>query len=314
MEVERRSAEVTLRSVNRDERTIDFIASTPSKDSYGTRIDQNGWDLEQFRRNPVMTWAHDDRGYTPSGGRPIAKGEDIRVEDGKLRVKARFPKKGVFQFADEVFELAADGFINAVSVGFEPIESEIIDEGGEPVRIFRKQRLLEVAIVTIPSNDDALAQRAKTLNRNEEEIRQRVEKLEQLATEPEIDPEEHEKYRSYFEQKQPVNKAAGKVLKKWYEDRGEKPPADEKEAWENMLSRMDSPIQPAQKAEEAPPPVQKTSVLLTPTQLNEVVNAISDACVRAAVEASRRGVPLKELDSFMDSLGNTLKDQIIPKL
>jgi cell division septation protein DedD len=288
MNVERRSANVQLRSVNRDERTIDFIASTPAIDSYGTRIDQAGWDLEQFRKNPVMTWAHDDRGFTASGGRPIAKGEDIRVEDGKLRIKARFPKKGVFQFADEIFELAADGFINAVSVGFEPIEHEDVTEGEgdeqKTVRIYRRQRLLEVAIVTIPSNDEALAQRAKQLGREDEidALKQRMEKVERMAEQPTA--EEIEKWKGYFEKKQPVNKAASRAMEKFFKVRGVEQPADElaaftrmteiieEEASEKVTETAETTIEAApveQEAEETIETEATTEEAETPEQTSE---------------------------------------------
>src|SRR3954469_263457 len=108
------STDIQIRSVNREKRTIDFVASTFAIDSHGTRIDQNGW---TFARKIPITGAHDDRGYTPSGGRPIGRAINLRVEQGELRGTAEFPRRGIFQFADECFDLAADGFIPATSVG-----------------------------------------------------------------------------------------------------------------------------------------------------------------------------------------------------
>src|SRR3569623_1715597 len=98
------STELSLRSVNREKRTIDFVASTFAIDSYGTRIDPSGW---TFATKIPITWAHDDRGYTPSGGRPIGRAITLRVENGQLLGTAEFPKRAIYQFADEDYDLAA---------------------------------------------------------------------------------------------------------------------------------------------------------------------------------------------------------------
>src|SRR4051795_13072718 len=91
-----------VRAVNTEERTIDVIASTFGKDSYNTRIDQDGWDLAVFKTNPVILWGHDDRGYTGSNGMPVAKAENVRVENGRLMMTLRFPSKETDEFAHKV--------------------------------------------------------------------------------------------------------------------------------------------------------------------------------------------------------------------
>src|SRR4051812_41147290 len=113
MSHETRQAPNETRSVNRDDRTVDIVASTFDIDSYGTRIDQNGWDLEAFRKNPVICLQHDDRGYTASNGLPVANAipETIRIENQRLTMRIRFPEKGKFPLADQVFDLVADGFM-----------------------------------------------------------------------------------------------------------------------------------------------------------------------------------------------------------
>src|SRR5260221_6666446 len=87
-----------IRGVDRSARTVDIVASTYDIDSYGTRIDPAGWDLDQFKKNPVITWAHDDRGYTASNGMPTANAipDTIRIEGEKLLMRLQFPDDGVF--------------------------------------------------------------------------------------------------------------------------------------------------------------------------------------------------------------------------
>jgi len=172
-----------LRAVDRDTRTIDVVASTGSLDSHGTRIDQKGWILTQFKKNPVITWAHDDRGFTQSAGLPIARAKNIKVKDDQLVMKIEFPEEGVSRFSDTVFGLMADGFLNALSVGFDPVETEIVEEKGKDVRVFTKSKLLEVAVVTIPSNDETLVVRAKELGQDPDEIIRRTVTLEAIIEE-----------------------------------------------------------------------------------------------------------------------------------
>lgn len=356
------------RAVNSQDRTIDVVASTFALDSFNTRIDPEGWDLEQFRKNPVITWAHDDRGVTASGGRPIAKAENIRPEDGKLKMRLRFPKPGSFAFADEVFNLMADGFLNAVSVGFEPVEwrDETTEEEGG-VRVFTKQKLLEVAVVTIPSNDDALAERAKRMNADLEEVRQRAQKVEELAKEIEEEPvevrniddvveslpegslkEDLQKRWSYFEAKQPANKASVKVLERFFKQRGEKQPDDEVEAWQRMQEIMEAeteeptkvPVEPEETeevngteeteievevnvekeeepteqptAQEAPEPERKASVHVPLSVLRSLPGAFMESAWKAAVEASRQGVSVSDLAGVVEHMGNSVQSSFIP--
>src|SRR4051812_30454485 len=150
-----------LRGVNRDARTVDIVASDFSLDSFGTRIDPNGWDLEQFRKNPVICLQHDS--YS---GLPVASAipESIRVDNGRLVMTPQFPPEGTTDDADEAFGLIAAGVLRGVSVGFEPIEwedtVEKLPDGQEiRVRVYTKQRLMEVSFVTIPSNDNGLVVR-----------------------------------------------------------------------------------------------------------------------------------------------------------
>jgi len=353
MAVTRIADTATVRAVDNEARTIDVVASTPAEDSHGTRIDQAGWMLEDFKKNPVITWAHDDRGFTASGGRPIAKAlpETVRVEDGKLKMKIQFPKPGVFKFADEVFGLMADGYLNAVSVGFDAIKTEETEtEDGDNEFWFRKQKLLEVAVVTIPSNSDALAERAKRMNADIDEVRARVESVEEMAKEI-IDPGEHEKYKKYFETKQKANRESTKVLKAFFKARDEEQPEDEVEAWKRMQEiieeetseevvetkeEVETPAEeeepeteevtvepeepeeeveeeletPPTETEEAPQPEQKASVQIPLADLVAFPERYTKAMTGLAVEALQRGVPTSELDGLLEAAGSQFQQAL----
>ena len=50
------------------------------------------------------------------------------------------------------------GFVNSVSVGFQPIEWTLAKDKARPGGIdFKKQKLLEISVVPIPANENAIA-------------------------------------------------------------------------------------------------------------------------------------------------------------
>tara|TARA_A100001201_G_scaffold143577_2_gene145923 strand:+ start:1658 stop:2452 length:795 start_codon:yes stop_codon:yes gene_type:complete len=141
---------------------ISFIASTNSVDRYGDVINQEGWNIAAYERNPVVLLNHN------ANSLPIGKGS-VSVKDGQLMIDVEFDKDD--ELAQRVERKARNGFLNAVSVGFNPMESiersrlpkdhpAYTERGGN---YFNKSELLEVSIVTIPANSEATAVSAKNL-------------------------------------------------------------------------------------------------------------------------------------------------------
>jgi len=133
------------------ERQYEFTASTADMDRDGEVIDVEGWDLKNFKKNPVIMYAHDYRTL------PIGKATHIGVKDGKLKNTVEFPPEGTYEFADIVERLVNTGYLKTESVGFIPRKWED-GEGGDkaPRRTYTKQELLEISIVPVPSNPNAL--------------------------------------------------------------------------------------------------------------------------------------------------------------
>lgn len=147
---------------------FEVIASTFDKDRMGDRINPDGWVLKNFKKNPVMLWAHNN--FLP----PVAKATKIWVEDRKLKLRGEFADTPL---AQELKTLLEGGFLNAVSVGFIALEAD--EKGNVEVdgkmyrrvteeeiksnkdfwgdeRIFEKQELLEVSWVAVPALPQAL--------------------------------------------------------------------------------------------------------------------------------------------------------------
>lgn len=146
-----------------EDRTLKFIGSDETPDRDGDVISVNGWDLGNYKSNPVFLWAHD---YSIP---PVGKALNVYTEKGKLMFDIQFPEKGIYPFADLVYNLYKGGFLNATSVGFigkeatarEDDEVKDLPEWRRGVK-FNKQELLELSAVPVPSNPAAL-QQAKSL-------------------------------------------------------------------------------------------------------------------------------------------------------
>ena len=132
------------------ERQYEFTASTSTQDRDGEVINAEGWDLKNFKKNPVIMYAHDYRSL------PIGKASRVWLHNGTLKNTVEFPPEGTYEFADIVERLVDTGYLKTESVGFIPKKWEDGDGEKAPRRTYTKQELLEISIVPIPSNPDAL--------------------------------------------------------------------------------------------------------------------------------------------------------------
>lgn len=134
---------------------ISYVASTDAIDRYGDVVSQN-WDLLAYKNNPVILWNHDQ--MAP----PIGRATSVEVQDGQLMIDVEFDMAD--PHAAMIARKAQAGFINAVSVGFQPIEmtqrSELPKDhkayGPEGV-FYQRSELLELSVVTVPANGQATA-------------------------------------------------------------------------------------------------------------------------------------------------------------
>jgi hypothetical protein len=133
---------------------IPVVASTEDKDRDGDVIMAKGWDLKDFKKNPVIMWAHD---YSLP---PIGRAHNTRKEDGRLISDMQFASHDLNPMGDMVRRMFEQKFLNAVSVGFKPSKFEPLDDDSDDlfkgIR-FLKQSLLEYSAVPIPSNPNALS-------------------------------------------------------------------------------------------------------------------------------------------------------------
>lgn len=128
-------------------RTLRIIVSTPARDRQGDIVEPAGLDFRAFLDNPVVLWAHD---LTRP---PIGRILDIDVGTTAVTATVQFAET---PFAREVFDLYAEGFLRAWSVGFLPLEWERLDEeDGRGFRILAAE-VVEVSAVPVPANPETL--------------------------------------------------------------------------------------------------------------------------------------------------------------
>ena len=171
-----------IRKIDEESRTVEFVASDNSVDSYGTVIPVDKWDLTRYSGNGIVGYMHDVYGdsWTKSADPDdvIGKGE-AWIEDDKLVVRITFEPAELNEKADKIFRKLQFGSLHAVSVGFRATKKGHMgdEERGEDPKVYyyAGQELLEVSVVNIPSNANAL----KRSIQEEEASREYEEKAEQ---------------------------------------------------------------------------------------------------------------------------------------
>lgn len=138
-----------VRDVAGDAPVMDFIASDETVDRYNECIKADGWELENFRANPVIPDCHD---YS-SVARVLGRAQSIQVKDGKLVNRVEFAVMN--PLGSLCWKLCKGGFIKSQSVGFIPLDWENGVGKDQPARTYTKQELLEISMVVVPANPGA---------------------------------------------------------------------------------------------------------------------------------------------------------------
>jgi len=141
-----------VKEIDEKENSIRFIFSTDNEDRHGEIVDQKGWDLNEYLKNPVVLFAHDH--YQPAVGQVT----ELRLnEDSNLEGVIKFAVDE-YEFAKTLFNLYKGKFMRAVSAGFINKKYEI-DEENDTFTL-KENTLLEMSMVNVPANSMALAKSA----------------------------------------------------------------------------------------------------------------------------------------------------------
>ena len=172
------------------ERRMTFVASDATRDSYGTVLLPDGWELDRFNKNPIIGYMHDVH-YASDPDAVIGKGRAY-VEDDRLMVDVEFEPEGMNEKADKVWKKLEFGTLNAVSVGFAALEGRWGEGEEGPCKknetyYYTRMDLLEVSVVAIPANPNALKNDAGEVDRLSELRQAAIEAATKEDPEPEVD-------------------------------------------------------------------------------------------------------------------------------
>lgn len=134
---------------------LTYVMSDETTDRVGDVIEAKGWNLANFRKNPVALFGHDHRFI-------VGHWHDVKVVGGKLLGRLNLLPAGISERLDEIRAAVHAGVLRAVSVGFtaDSQSIEVMKTGG--LR-YRAAELMECSLVAVPANPNAL-QIAKSLN------------------------------------------------------------------------------------------------------------------------------------------------------
>jgi HK97 family phage prohead protease len=144
--------------IKADAEGFPWLLSDMTLDRDQERMDPSGWDLKEYRKNPIVLWGHN--AWEPAIGtmKNVKKSKD---ENGALTGTVIFDESGHDPLAMKIASKVRAGILTKGSVGFRTKTVEILDDSRDGTRlIHRKMELMEFSIVNIPSNPNAQVQRS----------------------------------------------------------------------------------------------------------------------------------------------------------
>lgn len=137
----------------------EIVISTSRLNCYGFRVLTKGIDTSQYKRNPILLWNHNRpwRG-TEDEVLPIGRMENLRVDGDRLIGTPVFDTSD--EFARRIADKFGAGFLRMASAGLNIVETStdeamLLPGQSRPTAV--KSKLVEVSIVDIGANDDAVA-------------------------------------------------------------------------------------------------------------------------------------------------------------
>lgn len=175
--------EIKAQIIEKAEDSFTAVASSEVEDRQGEVVAQDGWDLKNFKKNPILLYMHDHT-------KPLGKATRVWLD--KTGAKPILKFKGVISTATDygkaAKQLMEEGILNSFSVGFRALELD-----GNTIT---KAELFEISLVSVPANPEARLLAAKSLEKagftdqiikdvvgEEEDKDEVIEKLEKQLSE-----------------------------------------------------------------------------------------------------------------------------------
>lgn len=148
-------SEFVIKSIAEEAREIEGMATTPTVDRVNDVVDPMGL---SFKREAALLLNHDHSQPvgTVTFGTPTANGLPFKAKIAKVSEPGEVKTR-----TDTAWHSVKSGIIKGVSIGFRPVESKALSNGG---KLFTKADVHELSLVAVPCNPDAQITSFKSLN------------------------------------------------------------------------------------------------------------------------------------------------------
>ena len=159
--------DVSIITEDLGDRSVQFTISKEVVDRDGDILRASGVDFTNYMKNPVFLSFHNTREF------PLGKVTKFWVEGNSVKAIVYFPPieelstnpeqaSEKAKLVDFTYHCYKTGMLNAVSVGFIPLEWTESETGFD----IQKWELLEFSAVAVPANQDAIAEAVKSFGKD----------------------------------------------------------------------------------------------------------------------------------------------------
>ena len=198
--------DVSIITEDLGDRCVQFTISKEVEDRDGDILRANGVDFTNYMKNPVFLSFHNSREF------PLGKVTKFWVEGNSVKAIVYFPTLEELstnpeqasekaKLVDFTYHCYKTGMLNAVSVGFIPLEWTESEKGFDIL----KWELLEFSAVAVPANQDAIAEAVKSFGLDKSVIK------EYFTTEKSLDEKLSDVEKELAEVKQTVARLTKKL-------------------------------------------------------------------------------------------------------
>lgn len=146
---------------------IRFVAATEGIKADGIDLRMDGAQLDRFTSNPVILFGHNSWGRT---NLPIGRASNVGVEGERLMMDIEFDRDD--EFAATVERKIRQGFLNAVSIGFDVQSWEKPGQNMWIGGVATKWELFETSVVPVPMDERATVDSGRSMH--DENLRQYI--------------------------------------------------------------------------------------------------------------------------------------------
>lgn len=132
---------------------IEGFANAATVDRAKEKIEPTGWNLDNYKKNPVVLFDH---GMDPSfGSMPVGQTVAAEAKPEGLYTKIQLSNSKTEKIT-AIRDLVGEGILKTFSVGFNPTEIDVVkSDNGDEVGLIKGAELIEVSIVPVPMNQDS---------------------------------------------------------------------------------------------------------------------------------------------------------------